>query len=238
MSLSRSAAAVAVHAYTASGALLAWLALRSAWDHDPRAALLWLALACVVDATDGFAARAVDVRRHAAWIDGARLDDIVDFLTYVFIPLVVLWEQQHLAGPLGLVAVAAVLIASALGFSNLQAKTDDYFFTGWPSYWNLIAVYVVAWGWSSTTTASLLIVLAALVFVPIRYVYPSRTVTLMRPTLLLGAVWAVQVVLLIWWLPAVPPWLLWSSLLYPVYYFGLSLWLTARRGAPRELAPS
>lgn len=229
MSLIRGAAAFTVHAYTASGALLAWLALRSAWDHDPRTALLWLTLACVVDATDGFAARAVDVRRYASWIDGARLDDIVDFLTYVFVPMAVLWEQGLLAGAWGMVAVAAVLVSSALGFSNLHAKTLDHFFTGWPSYWNLMAVYALAWHWSPATTASTLIVLAVLVFVPLKFVYPSRTETLMVPTLVLGAIWAVQVTLMIWWLPAVPAWLLWSSLIYPAYYFTLSLWLNVKR---------
>jgi phosphatidylcholine synthase len=229
MSLIRGAAALSVHAYTASGALLAWLALRSAWDHDPRTALLWLTLACFVDATDGFAARAADVRRHASWIDGARLDDIVDFLTYVFVPMAVLWDQGLLAGGWGLLAVGAVLIASALGFSNLHAKTLDHFFTGWPSYWNVIAVYAVAWRWSPETTAVTLIVLALLVFVPLKYVYPSRTETLMVPTLALGFLWAAQVVLMIWWLPDVPAWLLWSSLIYPVYYFGLSGYLNLVR---------
>lgn len=222
---SRSVAALGVHAYTASGALLGWLALRSAWAHDPRAAFLWLSLAVFVDATDGFAARAVDVRRHAPWIDGARLDDIVDFLTYVFVPLVILWEQQLLGGVSGTVAVAAVLIASGLGFSNVAAKTTDYFFTGWPSYWNIVALYVVAWRWSQATTTVLLLVLAALVFVPVKYVYPSRTPTLMAPTIALGAIWAVQMLLTIWWLPDVPLWLLWTGLIYPVYYTGLSLWL-------------
>ncbi len=228
MSLARSTAAVAVHAYTASGALLGWLALRSALDHDPRSAFLWLSLALVVDATDGFAARAVDVKRHAAWIDGARLDDIVDYLTYVFVPLVILWEQQLLGGPSGLIAVAAVLIASGLGFSNLSAKTADHFFTGWPSYWNIVAVYVVAFRWSQAVTTALLVGLAVLVFVPVRYIYPSRTPTLIVPTIALGAIWAVQMLLIIWWLPSVPAWLLWSSLIYPAYYTALSLWLNMR----------
>jgi len=228
MSIPRSAAAVAVHAYTASGALLGWLALRSAWDHDPRTALLWLCVAVFVDATDGYAARAVDVRRHASWIDGARLDDIVDYVTYVFVPLVILWEQQRLGGMSGVAAVAAVLIASGLGFANLSAKTADHFFTGWPSYWNLVAVYVLAWQWSQATTTAVLLVLAALVFVPLKYVYPSRTTALMRPTIALGALWAVQMLLTIWWLPAVPARLLWTGLIYPVYYMGLSLWLNMR----------
>jgi phosphatidylcholine synthase len=229
MSLARSAAAVAVHAYTASGAVLGWLALRSAWEHDPRTAFLWLSLAVFVDATDGFAARTVDVRRHAPWIDGARLDDIVDFLTYVFVPLVILWDQQLLGGSSGLLAVAAVLIASGLGFSNLQAKTNDHFFTGWPSYWNLVAVYCLAWHMSQAATTVLLLVLAGLVFVPIKYVYPSRTHALMRTTIALGGLWGIQMLLMIWWLPSVPAWLLWTSPIYPVYYFALSLWLNISR---------
>ena len=228
MSLARSAAALTVHAYTASGAFLGWLALRSAWDHDPRTAFFWLGLALFIDATDGFAARVVDVRRHASWIDGARLDDIVDFLTYVFVPLAILWDQQLLGGVPGLIAVGAVLIASGLGFSNLHAKTLDHFFTGWPSYWNLVAVYCLAWRFSQTTTTALLIALAVLVFVPIKYVYPSRTATLMRTTLALGAIWAIQMLLIIWWLPTVPVWLLWTSPIYPIYYLALSLWLTMR----------
>ena len=128
----------------------------------------------------------------------------------------------------GLIAVAAVLIASGLGFSNLQAKTADYFFTGWPSYWNLVALYCLAWHVSTATTTVLLIVLAVLVFVPLRYVYPSRTVTLMRTTNGLGVLWGIQMLLMIWWLPNVPAWLLWSSPIYPVYYFALSLWLNVR----------
>ena len=228
MSLVRSAAALAVHAYTASGALIGWLALRSAWDHDPRSALLWLSLAVVVDATDGFAARAADVRRYASWIDGARLDDIVDYLTYVFVPLAILWDQHLLTGLPGSIAVAAVLISSGLGFSNLHAKTLDHYFTGWPSYWNLMAVYAVAWRWPATTTAVVLTILAGLVFVPLKYVYPSRTTTLMRTTLVFGAIWAIQMVLMIWWLPDVPAWLLWTSLAYPVYYFALSLWVNVQ----------
>jgi phosphatidylcholine synthase len=225
MSLARSAAACAVHAYTASGALIGWLALRSAWDHDTRTALLWLTLAVFVDATDGVAARAADVRRYASWIDGARLDDIVDYITYVFVPLAILWEQQLLIGVPGLAAVAAVLIASGLGFSNLHAKTLDHYFTGWPSYWNLVAVYVLAWRWSPMTTALVLLVLSGLVFVPLKYVYPSRTATLMKTTLVLGSVWACQMLLIIWRIHDVPAWLLWTSLVYPIYYFALSVWV-------------
>ena len=230
MSLARSAAAVAVHAYTASGALLGWLALRSAWDHDPRTAFLWLSLAVFVDATDGFAARAVDVRRHAPWIDGARLDDIVDYVTFVVVPGVLVWRLDLLPSAAAPWVVGATLVASALGFARRDAKTDDHLFTGFLSYWNIVAVYLIALRSAPPVAAGFLLVLAALVFVPIRYVYPSRTVTLRPLTLALGAAWAAACVVLIWQFPDPPRWLAWATSIYPVYYVALSLWLTVRRG--------
>jgi phosphatidylcholine synthase len=72
-------------------------------------------------------------------------------------------------------------------------------------------------------------VLAVLVFVPIRYVYPSRTMALKWPTLVLATIWGVVLAWIIWRLPAVDgPWTL-LSFSFPLYYFVLSLWLQFRR---------
>ena len=80
----------------------------------------------------------------------------------------------------------------------------------------------------AAANAVLLSVLAVLVFVPIRYVYPSRTVTLRVPTLVLGAIWAVLMLVVVWRLPATDgPWAA-LSLVFPVYYTILSLYLHAR----------
>jgi phosphatidylcholine synthase len=125
--------------------------------------------------------------------------------------------------------VGATLVASALGFARSDAKTDDHYFTGFPSYWNIVAVYLIALRPAPATAAAILLTLAALVFVPIRYVYPSRTETLRPLTLVLGAIWALAFVVVIWQLPDPPTWLVWASLLYGVYYVALSLWLTVRR---------
>ena len=96
-------------------------------------------------------------------------------------------------------------------------------------YWNVVAVYLIALRPPPPVAAALLLLLAVLVFVPIRYVYPSRTVTLRPLTVLFGALWAIAFLTLIWLLPAPPAWLVWVSSIYPVYYVALSLWLTARR---------
>ena len=77
--------------------------------------------------------------------------------------------------------------------------------------------------------ATVLLVLSALVFVRIGYVYPTRTPVLRGLTIALCAVWGALVLLMILMLPDVPRVLLIGSLFFPVYYLVLSLFLHARR---------
>jgi phosphatidylcholine synthase len=121
------------------------------------------------------------------------------------------------------------LLASAYQFCRVDAKTDDHLFMGFPSYWNVVAFYVVVLDLSPVTVAVLLTVCAALVFLPIGYVYPSRTDTLRRPTLALTTVWLISYAVLLGQVPDPAPVWLAISLGYVVYYVALSLHLTARR---------
>ncbi|HXE80713.1 MAG TPA: hypothetical protein VNK41_08195 [Vicinamibacterales bacterium] len=219
-----------VHAYTASSVVFALLALRAAVAGDERTAFAWLAAAVIVDATDGALARAARVKERLPHVDGARLDDIIDYLTFVFVPLYLIEHEGRLPGSgVGLTLVCAALLASAYGFSREDAKTPDHFFTGFPSYWNIVALYLVAMRTSAWTNAVILAVLTALVFVPVGYVYPSRTPTLRRTTLALGTLWGAAMLLVIWQLPEPDPRLVYGSLAFPVYYTVASLVLQARR---------
>lgn len=225
----RVVAAYGVHAYTASGVLLAALATAAALGGNTRVALVWLAIAVFVDATDGALARLARVDRYAQRIDGARLDDIVDYLTYVAVPVLVAWQAGALPATWAWLPAGAVLLSSAFGFARTDAKTADHFFTGFPSYWNIVVVYGLAWRWQPETFALVLIAFAAAVFVPVRYVYPSRTPAWQGLTLVLTAVWGLQVLLMIAWIDAVPAWLRWSAWIYPAYYVLLSYVLDRRR---------
>lgn len=219
-----------VHAYTALSALAAFAGVLAVIAGDYRTAFVWMIAATVVDATDGVLARLARVKQVLPNFDGARLDDIVDYLTYVFLPVLLLYRSGDIpAGPIGLTVASAVLLSSAYGFASLDAKTEDYFFTGFPSYWNIVALYVHVAHLSPSLNAVVLAVFVALVFVRVGYVYPSRTPVLRRMTLALGAIWGLMIVGIVWLLPAVPPWLWIASLFFPVYYFMLSLTLQARR---------
>ena len=215
------------HLYTASGAVVALLATAMTFAHNFRSAFLFLVLACFIDSTDGVLARAVRVKERLPHFDGAKLDDIVDYLTYVFVPALIVWQANLV--PSAFPICAAMLLSSAYRFAHISAKVEsgDHFFTGFPSYWNIVAAYLYVMQLPQRTNAIILAVLAIMVFVPIRYLYPSRTRTLKVPTLLLGTMWAALFAWMIWRLPAVEgPWTL-ISLIFPVYYVLLSLWLQA-----------
>jgi phosphatidylcholine synthase len=228
-------AAWAVHLYTACGSVLALLIVLAAIRGDVVRAL-WLGLAAlVIDGTDGLLARRLRVKERIPFFDGARLDDIVDYLTYVFAPVVLLWTAGYLpAGGWGMTLTALPLLASSYQFCRTDAKTDDHFFLGFPSYWNVVAFYAIVLGWSPGTVGVVLVVCAALVFVPVRFLYPSRTEVLWRLNLALAVVWLASYALILAQMPH--PHALWIavSVAYLVYYVALSLYLTAKGAAARR----
>jgi phosphatidylcholine synthase len=216
-------AAWLAHAYTASGVVLAFLATRAVIEHRYREAFFWLALQIFVDSTDGVLARRAHVSEKVPWFNGSKLDDIIDYLTYVFVPALLVWRALLVPDAWTLPVACAMLLASAFGFNREDAKTADHFFTGFPSYWNIVVLYLFVAGLAPAINAAILLGLAVLVFVPIRYVYPSRTAILQPLTIGLGATWAALMLVIIWQLPAVSPLVLWGSLIFPAYYLALSL---------------
>jgi phosphatidylcholine synthase len=233
------AGAGAVHLYTASGSALALLIVLAAFAGDAVTAL-WLGLvALIVDGTDGMLARRMRVSERIPWFDGAKLDDIVDYLTYAFAPMLLLWSGNYLpAGPFGTALAIVPLLASSYQFCRVDAKTDDHFFLGFPSYWNVVAFYVIVCDLSPAVTTTILLVCSVLVFVPIRYIYPSRTVAFWRANLALTAGWLVLYAVLLAEMPNPSPVVIAASLAYLVYYAGMSIHLTLtnhRAGPPGPL---
>lgn len=223
-----------VHLYTASSAVMALLAAANVYESDYGHAFAWLFGAVVVDATDGALARRARVTERVPSVDGATLDNIVDYLTYVFVPALIVWQALIVPDSWSIPVCAAMLLSSAYGFSRTDAKTSDHYFTGFPSYWNIVVFYLYAAEWSPMINAVILLVCAALVFVPIRYVYPSRTPVLRPLTLILGVLWgAAMLALLLLGRDRWRPLLFWGSLIFPAYYLVLSLVLTMRRRRPQ-----
>ena len=218
-----------VHAYTASGTVAA-LAMVVAIIHGRyRLAFMLMIVATVVDGTDGILARRARVKESTPMFDGARLDDIVDYLTFVFAPALLALQAGLLPDGWGAGVAAAMLLSSAYGFAMADAKTEDHFFTGFPSYWNIAVFYLYAAKLSAGVNALVLLALSVLVFVRIRYVYPTRTPVLRGLTIALCIAWGLITVRMVVLLPDVPTSLLVGSLFFPAYYTVLSFVLDARQ---------
>jgi phosphatidylcholine synthase len=221
-----------VHAYTALGlvaaGLIAVLLVRG--DADAfRWSFLLMVAATVVDSTDGTLARKVRIKEVVPSFDGRRLDDIVDFLNYTFLPLLLVWRAGIL--PAGQEAwLFLPLLASVYGFCQVQAKTDDGYFLGFPSLWNLVALFLYALPLGGWASLGVIIVLALLTFVPIRHLYPTQPGLLNRVSMVAGVIWAPLVAWLVWTLPSnansgireSSSQLALLSLVYPLYYMGAS----------------
>lgn len=217
----------AVHVYTATGAVWALLTAVAIFDGTYARAFLWMTIAVFVDSTDGVLARWVDIRRSAPRIDGRRLDDIVDYLNYTFMPLVMIWHAGWLPAPAWL-WLAFPAIASLMAFCNTGAKEDDAgFFVGFPSYWNAFAFYT-AMGFEHTGPYVILacvLVLSLLSVLPLRFVYPTKA-TRWKGLFVGGAlVWMAVVLSMLPMYPNVPAWLVWVSFVYPASYIVLSIYL-------------
>jgi phosphatidylcholine synthase len=216
-----------VHAFTASGGVVGVAALLAAGGGDLRAAALLMLVALVIDSVDGTLARAARVTEVLPGIDGRRLDDIVDYLNYVIVPAVFLVS----AGSLVHWTVAALpVLASAYGFAQTDAKTEDHFFVGFPSYWNVVALYLWVLGVSPLAGTLLVVCLSAAVFIPLKYVYPSRMSVLRRTTNGAAALWLATVTAALLFSEA--SWrkdVLTASLAFPLYYLALSFWLGGRQ---------
>jgi len=217
-----------VHLYTALGAPVGLLTIVLIDEGHFQGALWLMAVALFLDATDGTLARAARVKEVIPWFDGAKMDDIVDYLNYVFVPCYLLLAADLLPATGALWIIALTLIASAYGFSQAEAKTADHFFLGFPSYWNVVVFYFYVLGTPQWFNAALTVAFAVMVFIPIRYLYPSRSPVLGRLTVSLGAVWAIVCLVLLSQLPDPPVTLGWISVSYPAYYFLLSFWLHFR----------
>ena len=226
-----------LHLYTASGTVLALLAVMAAVDQRSVRALWILLAALVIDGTDGILARRLRVKETIPGFDGARLDDIVDYITYAFAPMVLLWTGNYLPeGTLGTVLVAVPLLASSFQFCRADAKTEDHSFLGFPSYWNVVAFYVVVLGLSPAVTGVVLVLCAALVFVPIKYLYPSRTNVFRTLNLTLAALWLGLYAVILAGVPHPNRLAVGLSLAYIGYYFAASVLVTVRRPYVRAAA--
>ena len=217
-----------VHAMTASGVILALLALVAVLDGRPEVCLLWLGLALLVDGLDGTLARKFDVKGVLPHFDGVTLDLVIDYLTYVFIPAIFVYRFVPLPDYTLLPAVGLILLSSLFCFCNVNMKSKDNYFVGFPAAWNVVVVYLYLLDFAPWLSFATIVLLSGLTLTRMKFLHPFRVRQFMPINIAVTLVWMLACGLLIVQYPANPTWLLAVWLLASAYFVGICLWRTAR----------
>jgi phosphatidylcholine synthase len=221
------------HLYTAMGLVaaagMAVLIVRGG-DRAFRWTFVLMMVATAIDATDGWLARRARVKDVLPDFDGRELDDLIDFHTYTSLPLLLLWRAGVLPGDFAWVLVLP-LLSSAYGYSQVHAKTDDGFFLGFPSLWNVVTFYMYLLRPPAWLSVTAMITFVALTFVPTRYLYATRGGPFARLINVGAAIWFVLIGLVLLGGEDHRRSLGLVSLIYPLMYLALSAVVTVRARA-------
>lgn len=185
---------IGVHVLTSLGAVLALLAMQAVIAGNWEMVFVWLGVALVVDGIDGPIARAVGVTVQLPRFSGERIDLVVDYLTYVFVPVLALLQAGRLPPDAAMALAAAILLSSIYHFADVASKTDDKAFVGFPAIWNIVAFHIFALDLGSLSASVIIVIAVALTFVPLHWVHPVRVEFLRPVTLAVTGIWAIAAV--------------------------------------------
>ncbi len=213
-----------IHIYTGLGIPIASLTLYYCAKGEIKTAFFYMFLAILIDATDGLLARRFNVSKVLTSFDGRKLDDLVDFLNYVLVPVTMAFFLKILPGDNLFFGIIPIM-ASAYGFSQVSAKTEDGFFSGFPSYWNLVVFYLYLLKLPTFLNIMIFILFSGAVFMPIKYIVPFKTKPFARVTNIFCTVWCLNLFAIYVFFQNPPAWLVMLSTAFPFYYAGLSVYL-------------
>ena len=186
-----------VHIFTALGVVFGFLALLATLDGKIPEAFLWLAVALFVDGVDGTLARAVNAKQNTPEIDGAILDNIIDYLNYVVVPVFIFYRLEMVPEPYLLLSSVSILLVSCFTFTNTKIKTEDFYFSGFPANWNILILYFYILDSSPFINLFFVILFCFLSFIPFKYVHPFRVIEYRKITLAVTFIWMISTTILL-----------------------------------------
>jgi phosphatidylcholine synthase len=219
----QTSAAAAVHVFTACGIVCALLATQATLAAAYEMAFFWLGIALIIDGVDGTFARRVRVWERLPRFSGEQLDHVVDYVTYVFVPALMLLQAGYIQGPSGLILASLICLSSLYHFSDTQSKSDDNCFVGFPAIWNIVAFYIFAIPMPAWMVTGLIVLCVALTFVPWKWVHPMRVTRLWPLTAVATLAWAAAAAACLYSGFPAAGWVYAALVLVALYGTGLSL---------------
>jgi len=185
-----------IHLFTVSGVLFGFLALLASIQKDLPLAFFFLSIALFIDGIDGSLARKVDVKKYTPHINGENLDNIIDYLNYVFVPAFVIYWLDMVPSGTELLSALIILVVSCYTFANNNMKTTDFYFSGFPALWNIVILYFYILNTNPLINFIVICTLSVLTFIPIKFSHPFRVLYLRKITLSVLTIWFFTTVLI------------------------------------------
>ncbi|MCB0641795.1 MAG: CDP-alcohol phosphatidyltransferase family protein [Phaeodactylibacter sp.] len=216
-----------VHGFTASGLIFGFLALLEIAAHEWRMAFFWLLICFLVDGLDGTFARLARVQEVLPKVNGKTIDYVIDFATYSIIPVYFFYEAQVVSTPWLYVCVVVMLLASALYYGMEGMVSEDLYFIGFPMLWNVVVFYeYFIFEWPEWAHILLILCLAVLHFVPIKFTYPSRTVEFRTLNLTASVLLFLGILAALFYYPDKPIWVTVIANGAALYFCGMAIYNT------------
>lgn len=187
-----------MHLFTISGVLLSFLALVASIERNLELVFFFLALALFIDGVDGSLARMVNVKKHTPTISGENLDNIIDYLNYVFVPVFVIYWLDFVPAGTEIISAFIILVVSCYTFANSNVKTSDFYFSGFPALWNIVILYFYILDTDPFVNFLTICFLAIFTFIPIKYLHPFRVKRFRQLSLSVLAIWMITTVLILY----------------------------------------
>lgn len=210
-----------IHIYTALGGVLGVLAMFEAVRKEFAASFFLLFLTMIIDSTDGMLARKFKIKKVLPQFDGSTLDNVVDTLTFAWVPILLMYQMDIVSNP-AILLIPTVATLYAYGQSNM--KSEEGFFIGFPTYWSVVALYMWMFNLSDSVSTAIIVICGILSFVPTRYLYPSKNAYLRNITWPLTAFWFI-IVLRVLMTDTPNSTLAHISIIYPIYYIVVSFYV-------------
>jgi phosphatidylcholine synthase len=215
-----------IHVLTASGALAGLIALQAVIDGHIRSALLWLIVCQILDGIDGPIARRFNVGLHAPHIDGHVLDLVIDYVTCVVVPTVLLIQMDVVEPRFTMAISGLILVTSALWFARTDQETEDAWFNGFPAVWNIVIPTFILLETSQRYAAIMCILFCVAQLTKVKFPHLVRVRALRPATYTATVVYFGAFILLSAQYPNGPQWAQNIILVGPLYFVAIVVWRT------------
>lgn len=212
-----------IHSVTAFGAIAGLISLEKFINGNFRSGLLWLIICQIIDGFDGPIARKIDIHIHATKFDGHILDLVVDYVTCVVVPVVMLIRLELLTGDRSLIYAGLIIFTGALWFARTDQETEDHWFNGFPAAWNLVIPTFIILDTRQSYIEITVIVLSILSLTKLKFPHLVKVEFLRPITWSLAVIYFVALTALSIEYPTGESSLKPILVIIPIYIFGISI---------------